>query len=216
MSDAPTPAFRRPLRFHPLPDDRGRGSFVPTWTGLRFYPRDPRPEEVDLRDIARGLSRQCRYAGHVAGFVSVAEHCVLVSQLVPSLAALMHDAAEAYLTDLPRAVKRELPEYLSLEARTQRAIAARFGFEAEITPEIQAADDAVAYLESESQTGRPFDSTNGVTDRLQEGVAARAGLQLRGLAPDAAEALFYARFTELTGRASEDFHAHIDRENQAA
>jgi hypothetical protein len=212
-----TPTGGSRLRFHPLPEDGGRGPFMPTFTGLRFHPRDPRPEEIDVRDIARGLSRQCRYAGQVrCNFLSTAEHSVLVSQLVPTLAGLLHDAAEAYLTDLPRATKAELPHYLELEARAMRAIAARFGFAPEITPEIRAADDAVAYLEEPVGPGRAFDAAHGLTDARQAGVAARAGLTLRGLDPDAAERLFLDRLEELAGRPASDFHARVTPDRQAA
>jgi hypothetical protein len=205
------------LRFRPLPEDLGRGPFMPTFTGLRFHPRDPRAEEIDLRDIARGLSRQCRYAGQVrCGFLSVAEHSVLVSQLVPSVAALLHDAAEAYLSDIPRATKSELPHYLTLEARAMRAIAARFGFDTAETEEIRAADDAVAYLESTVAPGRGFDAANNLTDSRQDGVAARAGLRIRGLDPDAAEALFLARFEALAGQPATAFQARVTQQSQAA
>lgn len=57
-----------------------RGDWMQTYTGRRFYPLDPRPDEIDPEDIAHALSLLCRYGGHVDRFYSVAEHCVLMSE----------------------------------------------------------------------------------------------------------------------------------------
>jgi hypothetical protein len=79
------------------------GNAIRTISGRMMYPFDPRPEEIELCDIAHSLALLPRYTGHTVNPVSVAEHSVYVSQHVPaSLAfpALMHDAAEAYLNDL--------------------------------------------------------------------------------------------------------------------
>ena len=79
--------------------DERIGSWLQTYTGKKFYPFDPREEEVDILDIAHALSQLCRFGGHTKEFYSVAEHCVLVSMCCPSevkLLGLLHDAAEAY------------------------------------------------------------------------------------------------------------------------
>jgi len=108
--------------------EEGRyGAWMQTFTGRKFFPKDPRPEDVCVSDIAHALSMACRYAGHTRRFYSVAEHSVLMfryglvecqfladegeagaSQLLARAAvvALFHDAAEAYTSDLPRAVKQ--------------------------------------------------------------------------------------------------------------
>ena len=107
-----------------------RGDWMQTYTGVRFYPMDPRPEELDIRDIAHALSLICRYGGHVDRFYSVAEHCVLMSQCVPeehALWALLHDASEAYVGDMVRPLKRQLPEYEAAEGRVIAAIVERVG-----------------------------------------------------------------------------------------
>ncbi|AMV24559.1 hypothetical protein VT84_09200 [Gemmata sp. SH-PL17] len=88
-----------------------RGDWVQTFTGRKFWPLDPRPEDVDVRDIAHALSLLCRFTGHSRTFYSVAQHSVLASQIVPpesALAALLHDAAEAYMGDIARPWKRFL------------------------------------------------------------------------------------------------------------
>lgn len=110
----------------------GRGNWMQTYTGLRFYPIDPSPEEVNPIDIAHALSLICRYGGHVERFYSVAEHCVLMSRAVSpenALWALLHDAAEAYVGDMVRPLKRmpEMRAYCRAEDRVLMAIAIRFG-----------------------------------------------------------------------------------------
>lgn len=102
-------------------DDFFLGDYIDTYSGLRMYPLDPRPNMVCFEDIAHALSQQCRFAGHTSKFYSVAEHCVHVSRQVPeefAQAALMHDAAEAYLMDIPRPLKQFLwymPNALSMQ-----------------------------------------------------------------------------------------------------
>jgi hypothetical protein len=106
------------------------GDWIQTYSGKCFWPLDPRHEEVELRDIAHALSMKCRYAGHVKRFYSVAEHSVLVSMAVPAefaLDALLHDAAEAYSSDIPRPLKKSLTEWDAIEARIFASIAVRFG-----------------------------------------------------------------------------------------
>lgn len=91
--------------------DQRRGDWIQTYSGRRFWPLDPRTEDVCLDDIAHALSNLCRFTGHVKTFYSVAQHCVLASRAVhPDVAmlALLHDAAEAYLGDIARPWKRFL------------------------------------------------------------------------------------------------------------
>lgn len=110
-----------------------RGPWVQVHSGRRYYLFDPRPEEIDIEDIAHGLAHICRYNGHTIQHYSVAEHSVLVARRIPStitdvrLAALLHDAAEAYLGDVTRPLKMCLPNYKLLEAVANKAISAHFG-----------------------------------------------------------------------------------------
>lgn len=89
---------------------------IGNWLGLdgagrRFYPLDPRPEDVTIEDIAHALSNKCRWGGRPREFYSVCQHSVHVAQIVErtrselTLAALLHDAAEAYLEDVPTPIK---------------------------------------------------------------------------------------------------------------
>jgi hypothetical protein len=119
-----------------LPTDPGwhRGDWMQTFTGKRFYPTNPRPEDVDPVDIAHSLSMLCRYAGHVDRFYSVAEHCVKIADWMlaqgldidVTTLALLHDATEAYCVDVPRPLKIQMPEYQAIEARVEEAIVVRF------------------------------------------------------------------------------------------
>src|ERR1700677_3623058 len=62
--------------------DPTRGPWIQTCTGRAFYPSDPRPEYIDINDVAHALSMQCRFTGHVKKFYSVAEHSLRVSWLI--------------------------------------------------------------------------------------------------------------------------------------
>lgn len=86
-------------------------SWIQTFSGRQFFPLEPRVEDVCIEDIAHGLSNLCRYAGHCECFYSVAQHCLLVSRVVPrehALRGLLHDASEAYLIDVPRPIKHSI------------------------------------------------------------------------------------------------------------
>lgn len=106
--------------------------WIMTYRGRQFRPFAPRPEDVDIIDIAQALSNTCRYGGHVRRFYSVAEHCVHLARWVPrehAFDALMHDAAEAYLGDIPRPIKRApaMGAWRDAEWLVERAIGLRFG-----------------------------------------------------------------------------------------
>lgn len=118
----------------PVPQPRN-GDWIQTYMGIRFYVLDPRPEEVCLEDIAHALSLQCRYQGHALSFYSTAEHCVHLARWVLqhtgdyqlAFAALMHDAAEAYLPDMARPTKNHMPIYREVEAKLDLVIMEKFG-----------------------------------------------------------------------------------------
>lgn len=101
-----------------------------TYTGRLFNVLAPRAADVDIQDIAHALSNSCRWGGHCSVFYSVAQHSVQVSRHVPAadaLWALLHDAAEAYLVDVPRPIKRLLPDYQEMEEQIMRAVCECFG-----------------------------------------------------------------------------------------
>lgn len=113
---------------------RSNTECIATYSGGRFWPCDPRAEEVRIEDIAHALSLQCRFTGHCLRFYSVAEHSVRVARRVPKADqkwALLHDASEAYLIDLARPVKHqaEMAIYRDVEKRIMRAVCFRFGLD---------------------------------------------------------------------------------------
>jgi 5'-deoxynucleotidase YfbR-like HD superfamily hydrolase len=108
-----------------------RGDWMQLVSGKRFYPLDPRSEEIEITDIAHALAHICRFGGHTAQFYSVAQHSVLVSRICDPKDAgigLLHDAAEAYLGDMIRPLKRmyEFRNYEDLEERLLGTIGERF------------------------------------------------------------------------------------------
>lgn len=123
------------------------GDWMETFTGKMFWPMDPRPEEIDIRDIAHALSNACRYAGHVQRFYSVAEHCVLMSRCFVTADdakwALLHDASEAYLVDVPRPVKPYLPGYREAEKAVMLAVCRRFGLADLMPAAVHSADNRI-------------------------------------------------------------------------
>ncbi len=129
-----------------LRDDPSRGHWMQTFSGGRFYPLDPRPEDLDLADIAHSLSHICRYGGHVDRFYSVAEHCVLLSHAVApehALWALLHDATEAYVGDMVRPLKAHMPDYCQVEDRIMDIVALRYGLDGPMPAEVKDADTRI-------------------------------------------------------------------------
>jgi hypothetical protein len=106
-----------------------------TRSGLHFDVTKPDPNSILITDIAYGLSHKCRFGGHTSRWYSVAQHSIQVCEYVQmtgtedsiALAALLHDASEAYLTDLPSPIKAILPAYITLEKSVQTAINEHFG-----------------------------------------------------------------------------------------
>jgi hypothetical protein len=122
------------------------GDWLSTYSGKVFHPISPRVDEVCIVDIAHALSLQCRYAGHVSSFYSTGEHCVHIANYLPEeykLWGLLHDAAEAYLVDIPRPLKRYLPDYRAIEQRVMFAICEHFGLRRMEPPEVKDADDRI-------------------------------------------------------------------------
>ncbi|HZP03434.1 MAG TPA: YfbR-like 5'-deoxynucleotidase [Terracidiphilus sp.] len=135
---------------------RSEENFIRTYTGRKFWPLDPKPEEVHIEDIAHALSLTCRFTGHCKTHYSVADHSLRVSKLAAEIVmgggvgnetiiagraervrlareialwGLLHDASEAYLCDLPSPIKRAPgmgQVYKLYESRLMDVIAQRF------------------------------------------------------------------------------------------
>lgn len=139
----------------------GRGDWMQTFTGKKFYPMSPQAEDIDPFDIAHGISMQCRYNGHVKRFYSVAEHCVLMSKALEAdrdlaLWALLHDATESYVGDMVRPLKKHIPLFTEIEDTVMVVIAQRFGLaSAEMPAEVKDADNRILLDERAALLGKP-------------------------------------------------------------
>jgi hypothetical protein len=105
-----------------------KNSWILTFTGKKFFPLDPKPEDICIEDIAHALALTCRYNGHSREFYSVAQHAEIMSYLPGDPRwLLMHDAAEAYLSDVPRPIKPMLPEFRTIEDTILAVIGGKYG-----------------------------------------------------------------------------------------
>ena len=168
------------------------GDWMQMNSGIAFWPLDPRPAEVLIEDIAHSLSLLCRFGGHCRSFYSVAEHSVHVSRLCPPehrLWGLLHDASEAYVIDMPRPLKRCLPDYGVIEDRVHRAVAARFDLSPEIPASVKQADEAMLLAEAWQLIKIP---PLGWSEAM--GGVAPADVQVECLSPEAACSAFLHEF----------------------
>lgn len=132
---------------------------IATYSGRVFTPLAPVVDDIAIEDIAHALSQNCRFTGHTREFYSVAQHSVLVSEIVPgelALTGLLHDASEAYLSDIARPIKQQQEfgaAYREVESRLEDAIARRFDL---VYPYPQAIKDAdMILLRSEQRDLMP-------------------------------------------------------------
>ena len=110
------------------------GNYITTYTRKHFDPINPDAELICIEDIAHALPMICRGNGHVSSFWSVGEHCILCAKEAAAkgysnrlvLAALLHDASEAYLSDITRPLKKHLEVYLQAESKLQNMVYGMF------------------------------------------------------------------------------------------
>ncbi|OQB12459.1 MAG: hypothetical protein BWY15_02184 [Firmicutes bacterium ADurb.Bin193] len=111
--------------------------YITTFTKVHFTPLDPNPDDIKIGDIAHALSLMTRANGHFKHFYSVAQHCINCALEAMAmgygekiqLACLLHDASEAYISDITRPVKKNLPAYREIEEKLQSLIYKTFGIE---------------------------------------------------------------------------------------
>lgn len=126
---------------------------IQTYRGKYIDPFNAQASDIFIEDIAHALSNLCRFTGHVKRFYSVAEHSLHVSSLVPQehkLTALLHDAAEAYLSDLSRPIKHrpEMAFYREAEDQLLAIILLKYGCPVVLPACVKKADDAMLHLEA--------------------------------------------------------------------
>jgi len=120
-------------------------------SGIIFDVFHPKAENIRIIDIAHALSNICRYGGHCPKFYSVAQHSVLCSEKpgtpLEQMEFLMHDASEAYLIDLPRPIKRNMPIYREIEDDLLDVIFKHFGLNFPLTGRVHEVDDELLRFE---------------------------------------------------------------------
>lgn len=123
-------------------------NWIETHSGRKMYFLNPTADMIDIDDIAHSLSLQCRFSGHTKSFYSVAEHSVRAAQHMSHrhhpvslvLQALLHDASEAYLLDVPSPVKQCLTNYKDIEHNLMQAIMAKYGCSYPLDPLVKDVD----------------------------------------------------------------------------
>ncbi len=129
-----------------------------TYTGKKFYPLEPNPEDVDIIDIAWALSNQCRFTGHSNRFYSIAEHSIYVARYCSpenKLWGLLHDASEAYISDISSPLKMFLPDYRNIEHNLMVVICDRFGLDWKIPEQVKKIDMKMLATEQGKLMGTP-------------------------------------------------------------
>lgn len=174
-------------------------AWIQTYSGGMFHILDPQQDEILITDIGHALGMLCRFTGHVRRFYSIAEHCVLGSRLVPQKDALwflLHDASEAYITDLNRPLKHFTgigSEYLPVEEKIMNAICQKFRLLGEEPASIKKIDNSMLFAEKE-QLLAPLEWD------AKWGDVKAADVKVKCWAPEVAEVEFLHRFYELTGK----------------
>jgi hypothetical protein len=178
----------------------GKRPAVGTFTGRLFNFLDPRIDEVDLLDIAHGLSNLCRFNGQSNEFYSVAQHSVCVSHLCNTPDArwgLLHDAAEAYLGDIVSPVKHNIPgmeNFSLIEDVVMNAIAARFGLGVSQPQSVFLADRLAVLLELDAVINTSPHEYGYVVERWD---LSGVNYQIVPVGPAEAKAMFLERAEEL-------------------
>lgn len=141
---------------------------IRTHSGLLVDPMNLQPKDIRAEDIAHSLGAQCRFNGHTSTFYSVAQHSILVAAIVDRLRdgwsvgaeALLHDAPETYLTDLPTPIKHlpEMQPYRDAEARAMDVVRRVYGIEKldlRDTAAVRVGDLLLLHYEAYHLTGQP-------------------------------------------------------------
>lgn len=174
-----------------------KGDWISTFTGKKFYPLDPRPEEIFIEDIAHALALVNRYNGHTLWPISVAQHSLLVSSKCSKktkLEGLLHDGSEFAISDCNSNLKRR-PEYAfyrKIEKKIQKAIAIRFGLSKKEPEEVKKVDKRILYTEARVLV-KNYEEWSRVAEPYKDVVIAK-------WTPERAEEEFLKAFYDLGGK----------------
>ena len=180
---------------------------IMTYTGRTIDFLNPEPAEISIEDIAHGLALECRFARQCRTHYSVAQHSVLVAGMMEKSElwgdglltsketikmALLHDAAEAYLGDVPRPLKKLLPDYREIEERIHAAISERFNLALPYVPKsVKDFDAAILGAEGKALMPAGWDDFSGFPD---------GGVEIVPIPAMAAKELFLLKFELLFGK----------------
>lgn len=131
---------------------------IKTFTGKLVNPLHLRIEDVDIEDIAHGLSLLCRFNGHTQKHYSVAEHSVHVASRLPKhlkLEGLLHDSSEAYLVDLPKPLKilPQFKPFVDAEENVMAVIRRKFNLATVEPEEVKRQDKIMCLIEKRALMG---------------------------------------------------------------
>lgn len=115
--------------------------------GFPIQITNPNYSSITIESIAHGLSSNFRFNAQTVRPITIAMHSLIVASMVPrkyKLAALLHDAHEAYIGDIIMPVKKLLGHEAvnSIEKPLKQAIRSKFGVGEETDAEIQAIERA--------------------------------------------------------------------------
>lgn len=176
-----------------------KDDYIETVSGVEFTFADPHPDMIRIEDIAHALSMNCRYTGHCSRFYSVAEHSVHVSNLLNGtgleLAGLLHDASEAYITDIAKPIKSHLPDYMAMEARLEEVIFKKYGLEYPMHPAVKHCDTVM--LSTEAHYLIPSRGDKWTMWRHIKRPLVSVGIRPSCVEPKVAKNLFLERYNEV-------------------
>ena len=176
---------------------------IQTFTGALFDPLAPDPAAIEVEDIAHALAHHCRFGGHSRVYYSVAQHSCLVADAVEAsgagteatLWALLHDATEAYLVDLPHPLKHRSSlgvPFRAAEAVLQVAVCERFGLATDPPPIVKRVDRAALAAERAVLMRSAPDAAWPELDGIEPLAA-----EIEPWAPERAKAEFVERYRRL-------------------
>ena len=184
-------------------------TWILTASGKRLDFLNPQPDQIDILDIAQGLANECRFTGQCRAYYSVAQHSYLASyevmrinrvtlpkeeQKALAIEALLHDASEAYLKDIPTPLKRLLPAYREIEARLTAIIRAKFGLPEKESDRVKHVDWIM--LATERRDLMPCTADDwGIPEYVRP-----MSQRINAVHAGAALAMFHRRYLELTSR----------------
>ena len=131
-------------------------TILTSWSGVDINITSPQASDIHIKDIAHSLSMICRYNGTTRYHYSVAQHSLAVANVAQKMGyppeqvlyALLHDATEAYICDIPRPLKSLLSEYRKIEQSLNQVIMDKFGISGVDTTTVDVIDYNIVYDEA--------------------------------------------------------------------